>query len=190
MGRAPGFTIAIDGPGDTKSVRHGRRCRTASRRAGAPRLADDLPARTRPYTRDEIAGAVGEVLVGIELIHSHISGIDEPPFLLNLADNLGNDGYVLGDAVRNFRALDLARLRCRMTIDGTGAHDKVGGHPQNDPYAPLIACLGQGLIGLGGFRAGQIVTTGSLIAPLRPTKKMAIHAELGGIGAVAVTIGR
>ena len=76
-----------------------------------------------------------------------------------------------------------------MTIDGVSAHDKVGGHPQDDPYAPLIACLGQGMMGLGGFRAGQIITTGSLITPLRPGKKMAVHAELGGIGAVAVTIG-
>jgi 2-keto-4-pentenoate hydratase len=155
----------------------------------ALRLADDLPARTRPYTRDEIAGAVGEVLIGIELIHSRIAGIDDPPFFLNLADNLGNAGYVTGDALRNFRSLHLARLRCRMTIDGVSAHDKVGGHPQDDPYAPLIACLGQGMMGLGGFRAGQIITTGSLITPLRPKQRMAIHAELEGIGAVAVTIG-
>jgi len=155
----------------------------------ALRLADDLPARTRPYTRDEIAGAVGEVLIGIELIHSRIAGIDDPPFFLNLADNLGNAGYATGDALRNFRSLHLARLRCRMTIDGVSAHDKVGGHPQDDPYAPLIACLGQGMMGLGGFRAGQIITTGSLITPLRPKQRMAIHAELEGIGAVAVTIG-
>jgi 2-keto-4-pentenoate hydratase len=156
----------------------------------ALRLADDLPARTRPYTRDEVAGAVGEVLIGIELIHSRIAGNDNPPFFMLLADNLGNAGYVIGDALRNFRARDLAQLRCRMTVDGVVAHDKVGGHPQDDPYAPLIACLGQGMMGLGGFRAGQIVTTGSLITPLRPTKRMAIHAELEGIGAVAVTVGQ
>ena len=154
----------------------------------ALRLADDLPARSRPYTRDEVAGAVSEVLIGVELLHSRIAGNDDPPFFLVLADNLGNAGYVIGDALRNFRALDLARLRCRVTIDGVVAHDEVGGHPQNDPYAPLIACLRQGMMGLGGFRAGQIVTTGSLITPLRPTKRMAIHAELEGIGAVAVTI--
>jgi 2-keto-4-pentenoate hydratase len=154
----------------------------------ALRLADDLPARTRPYTRDEVAGAVSEVLIGVELLHSRIAGNDDPPFFLVLADNLGNAGYVIGDALRNFRALDLARLRCRMTVDGLLVHDKVGGHPQDDPYAPLIACLGQGMMGLGGFRAGQIITTGSLITPLRPTRRMAIHADLEGIGAVAVTI--
>ena len=156
----------------------------------ALRLAEDLPARTRAWTRDEVAGAVGEVLVGIELIHSRIGGNDDPPFFMLLADNLGNAGYVIGAALRNFRSLDLARLRCRMTVDGIVAHDKVGGHPQNDPYAPLIACLGQGMMGLGGFRAGQVITTGSLIVPLRPAKRMAIRAELDGIGTVAVTIGR
>jgi 2-keto-4-pentenoate hydratase len=156
----------------------------------ALRLADDLPARSRPYSRDEVAGAVSEVLIGVELIHSRIGGIDDPPFLIVLADSLGNAGYVVGDALRNFRALDLARLRCRMTVDGACVHDRVGGHPQDDPYAPLIACLGQGMMGLGGFRAGQVITTGSLIVPLRPTKRMAIHAELEGIGTVAVTIGR
>ena len=156
----------------------------------ALRLGDDLPARTRPYERDEVAAAVSEVLIGVELLHSRISGTEDPPFFLVLADNLGNTGYVIGDALRNFRALDLAKLRCRMTIDGAIAHDRVGGHPQDDPYAPLIACLGQGMMGLGGFRAGQIITTGSLITPLRPTDRMAVHAELLGVGAVAVTIGR
>ena len=154
----------------------------------ALRLEDDLPVRTRPYKRDEVLSAVSEVLIGVELLHSRIAGNDDPPFFLLLADNLGNAGYVLGDALRNFRTLDLAHLRCRMTVDGATRHDKVGGHPQNDPFAPVIACLGQGLMGLGGLRAGQIITTGSLIAPLKPTKRVAIHAELEGIGAVAVTI--
>jgi len=53
----------------------------------------------------------------------------------------------------------------------------------------MIACLAPGMMGLGGFRAGQIITTGSLITPLKPTKPMAIHAELAGIGAVDVAIG-
>src|SRR5437773_1011850 len=96
----------------------------------------------------------------------------------HVAETLGAEvsgwkaGYVTGDALRNFRALDLARLRCRVTVDGAVRHDRAGGHPQNDPFAPVIACLGQGLMGLGGFRAGQIITTGSLITPLKPTARM------------------
>lgn len=155
----------------------------------ALRLAVDLPVRTKSYSHAEIAGAVGEVLIGVEMIQSRFAGDEFPAFPAFLADNLGNAGYVLGGALRNFRTFDLAKLRCTMTLDGNPAHDKVGGHPQDDPYAPVIACLAQGMMGLGGFRAGQILTTGSLITPLKPAGPIAIRAELAGIGGVEVAVG-
>ncbi len=151
------------------------------------RLDDDLPPRTEPWTRDEIVEAAGEVLVGIELIHWRFEGSEPPPFLAFLADNLGNAGYVIGEATRDFRGLDLARRRCRVSVDADLAHDAIGGHPQDDPWAPLIACLDQGLMGLGGFRAGQFITTGSLIVPLRPARRTVVRADLAGIGSVVAT---
>ena len=154
------------------------------------RLDDDLPPRAKPYTRDDLVEAVGEVLVGIELIHWRFEGDEPPPFLSFLADNLGNAGYVTGEAVRDFRSLDLARRRCRVSVDAALEHDAIGGHPQDDPWAPLLACLDQGLMGLGGFRAGQFITTGSLIVPLRPVRRTVIRAELADIGSVAATFRR
>jgi 2-keto-4-pentenoate hydratase len=151
------------------------------------RLDDDLPSRSEPWTRDEIVEAAGEVLVGIELIHWRFEGNEPPPFLAFLADNLGNAGYVIGEATRDIRRLDLARRRCRVSVDADLAHDAIGGHPQDDPWAPLQACLDQGLVGLAGFRAGQFITTGSLIVPLRPARRTVVRAELAGIGNVAVT---
>ena len=156
----------------------------------ALRLDDDLPAREEPYTRDEVVEAVGEVLIGIEFIRWRFATTEPPPFLAFLADNLGNAGYVTGEATRDFRSLDLARRRCRMSVDAALTHDRLGGHPQDDPFAPLIACLGQGLMGLGGLRAGQFVTTGSLIVPLRPERRTVIRAELDGIGSVVATVAR
>src|SRR4030095_15613465 len=137
---------------------------------------------------EEIAEAIGEVLIGIEFIHWRFATAEPPPFLAFLADNLGNGGYVTGEATRDFRSLNLARRRCRMSVDAALAHDRLGGHPQDDPLAPLIACLGQVLMGLGGFRAGQFVTTGSLIVPLRPERRTVIRAELDGIGSVVATV--
>lgn len=151
------------------------------------RLHEDLPSRAESWTRDEVVEAVGEVLVGLELIRWRFEGDEPPPFLAFLADNLGNAGYVIGDATRDFRRLDLARRRCRVSVDADLAHDAIGGHPQDDPWAPLLACLDQGLMGLGGFRAGQFVTTGSLIVPLRPSRRTVVRAELAGIGSVAAT---
>jgi 2-keto-4-pentenoate hydratase len=130
------------------------------------------------------------VLIGIEFIHWRFATDEPPPFLALLVDNLGNAGYVTGGATRDFRSLDLGRRRCRVSIDAALAHDRIGGHPQSDPFAPLIACLGQGLLGLGGLRAGQFVTTGSLITPLRPERRTVVRAELDGIGTVAATVER
>jgi 2-keto-4-pentenoate hydratase len=157
----------------------------------ALRLARDLPARPgKPYTRDEVAAAVGEVLVGIELLASRFAGDGFPPFPLHLADNLGNAGYVIGEATRDFASLDLARLRCRHALDGTQAHDAIGGHPQGDPWLPVLACLNEGLLPLGGFRAGQVITTGSLIKPARIDAPVRLDATLDGIGRVELTLQR
>ncbi len=154
----------------------------------ALRLARDLPARPRkPYARDEIALAVSEVLIGVELLRSRFAGDGFPAFPVHLADNLGNAGYVVGGATRDFASLDLAQLRCRYALGGVAVHDAVGGHPQNDPWVPVIACLNEGMMGLGGFRAGQVITTGSLIKPARVNASTKLTATLDGVGSVAVT---
>ncbi|MEO6928688.1 MAG: hypothetical protein ABI190_05925 [Casimicrobiaceae bacterium] len=153
----------------------------------AMRVARDLPARPgKPYARDEVAAAMSEVLVGLELLQSRFAGDGFPPFLVNLADNLGNAGYITGGALRDFAALDLARLRCSYALDGVERHAAVGGHPQDDPWMPLLACLNAGLMGASGYRAGQIVTTGTLVPPLRVDAPSRLTATLQGIGEVAV----
>jgi 2-keto-4-pentenoate hydratase len=157
----------------------------------ALRLARGLPARpARPYTHDEIAAAVDAVLVGVEILQSRFAGDGFPPFLLHAADNLGNAGYVVGDATRDFAALDLRRLRCRYAIDAEGRHDAIGGHPQDDPWTPVRASLDEGALPLGGFRAGQVVTTGTLVPPVTIDRPQKLRATLEGIGAVDVTFVR
>ncbi|MEP7063734.1 MAG: hydratase [Betaproteobacteria bacterium] len=157
----------------------------------ALRLARDLPVRAgNAYTRDEVAAAVGEVLIGIELLASRFAGDGFPPFPLHLADNLGNAGYVIGEATRDFASLDLARLRCRYALDGVQVHDAMGGHPQGDPWLPVLACLNEGLMPLGGFRAGQVVTTGSLIKPARLDAPTQVTATIDDVGSVALTLQR
>jgi 2-keto-4-pentenoate hydratase len=157
----------------------------------AMRLARDLPARPgRPYARDEVAAAVDAVLVGIEILQSRFAGDGFPSFLVHVADNLGNAGYVAGDATRDFAALDLSRLRCRYAIDDGGRHDAIGGHPQDDPWTPVLASLDEGALPLGGYRAGQILTTGTLVPPITIDRPQRLTASLDGIGAIEVAFVR
>lgn len=152
------------------------------------RLAADLPA--RDYVRDDILDATSEILIGVELVAGRRGEPPSVPYLAFLADNVGNAGYVTGAATRNFRALDLKALPLRFSIDGDVVEAKLGGHPQGDPVEPLRVVATRPADELGGFRRGQIVTTGSLSKPLRIDRPARIDASLEGVGNVSVTLTR
>lgn len=155
----------------------------------ALRLKQDLPARpAKPYDRSEILAATGEVLAGIEFIQSRLAESTAAPFPIWLADRLGNAGYVCGAECADFDGLDLGALRCQLWADGKLVHDKVGGHPQGDPLAPVIAWANHQNDSLGGMKAGQVITTGSLIVPLRCPGPVNLVAEIAGLGQVAVKV--
>jgi 2-keto-4-pentenoate hydratase len=150
------------------------------------RLARDLPSRDTP--RDEIVAAIDEAIVGIELIRGRLGEPLAVPFLAWIADNAGNAGYVTGGSTRDFRNLDLTRLRCRLAVDGKPVHDKVGGHPQGDPIEPIRAWLARGDDTLGGLRAGHVVTTGSFTTPFRAEDAARFEASMDGIGEVRLEL--
>jgi 2-keto-4-pentenoate hydratase len=152
------------------------------------RLARDLPARELP--REEIVAALDQAIVGIELIRGRLGEPPAVPFLAFLADNAGNAGYVTGGATPDCRGLDLSRLRVRFAVDGTTVHDKVGGHPQGDPIEPIRAYLARANDALGGLRAGQVVTTGSLTTPYRAEHPARLEASIEGIGEVSLALVR
>ena len=150
------------------------------------RLARDLPS--RETSRDEIVAAIDSAIVGIELIRGRLGEPPAVPFLAFLADNAGNAGYVTGGSTRDFRSLDLARLRCRLSVDGRMVHDKVGGHPQGDPIEPIRAWLARADDTLRGLRAGHVVTTGSFTTPFRAEEAARFEASMEGVGEVRLDL--
>jgi 2-keto-4-pentenoate hydratase len=155
----------------------------------AVRLAADLPPRPgKPYTRAEVENAVGAALVGIEIVDSRFDRSVKPPLLISLSDRVNNVGFVAGQDVESWRQLDLARLRCVVKRDGAVIHDKVGGHPQNDPLLPLVTYASAQIGSVGGLRRGQIVTLGSLVGLLWFDAPCRLEAEVEGLGAVQFDI--
>jgi len=155
----------------------------------AVRLAHDLPPNPRkPYTRADIEDAALEYLIGVELIERRIP-MQGAPFPMNLADDLGNVGYVTGPATRDFRALDLPNLHCRFWMHGALAVDRRGGHPSGDPLKPMIDWANAQKDYLGGLRAGQIVTLGSLTPLVIMPGPGTLEAEIEGIGRISAIIG-
>jgi 2-keto-4-pentenoate hydratase len=151
------------------------------------RLARDLPPRPeRPYTPHEIADAVAAVLVGAEVIAAR-GGMPSggTPYARFVADLQGNAGYVCGSESRAFRGIDLKALPLSLQIGAERVHQGVGGHPQGDPWGPLVAWSNAQSDRLGGLKAGQVITTGSCSPPRPIDKPCKVRATIDGIGDVA-----
>jgi 2-keto-4-pentenoate hydratase len=153
----------------------------------AVRLARAIPPRPgKAYSREEILDSVGEVLVGLELIARRYTPEPAASQAAVLADDLGNCGFVVGPATGDVRTLDRAALSARFRI-GTEWRDGRA-HPKGDPLLPLIDWASQQCDLLGGLRAGQIVTLGSLTPMVTLHAPAQVEGEIARLGTVAVNI--
>jgi 2-keto-4-pentenoate hydratase len=152
----------------------------------AVRLARDLPPGS--YTREEIVGAIESMSVGIEVVRSRLAIGNAAPFLAFFADSLANEGYVIGKTRLPWGEFDLASRRCIALKDGAVIHDALCTYPFGEPLAPVTGFASVQKGGLGGLRAGQIVTTGSVCGVLPVTGPGRYTAEIEGFGTVDLVV--
>jgi 2-keto-4-pentenoate hydratase len=153
----------------------------------AIRLARDLPA-GRVWSIEDVLAATGEMLVGVELIGTRYAAPDSAPFAARLADNLNNGAYVAGEGARDVATFDRRAPGMRLWIDGALVADHAGVHPDGDPLTGVAAWASAQADRLGGLRAGQVITTGSLNKPTPIRGDAKIEAELMGLGRVRLDI--
>lgn len=149
-------------------------------------LKKDLPKREVPYKRSEVIGALDHVFLGIEVIGGRYEEPKSVPFLSFLADHLGNRAFVVGDVLPVATLDQLAGLTCNVTFDGRAFYSANAAHPAQDPLAPLLAYANEPNDFVGGLRAGQIVTTGSICGVLPINQPGLVKAELGALGQVVL----
>ncbi len=130
------------------------------------RLGHDLPVRTgTPYSREDVLGCIAAIHLGVELISFRLREEAKVDPLLFLADRLGNGGYVIGPQIARAAfetAIGEGARQLRIAVDGAQRYAAGPAHPSGDPLAPLVGYANAQNDVLGGLRAGQIVTTGSL----------------------------
>jgi len=175
---APGATIPY-----AAYTRLGIECEMAfvlQRPLGGPGITVDVLA---------AADAVASLHVAIELVDDRYGGAYSAfgiPAIV--ADNAFHSGFVLGDAVRDWKALDLAALRGVTRADGVVKHAGVGadvlGHPLNS-LAWMANCRGR----LGKrIDAGAVVLTGSLPVVYWASPGERIEIEIEQLGALALEL--
>ncbi len=158
-------------------------------------LSEDIPAPepTKPYLREDVLRFIASVHLGMELVSYRLVEENKAPFPLFLADRLGNHSFVLGgqiDAGWVDRLANQDEKLPPVELEGDGdilfaAPPK---HPQTDPLAPLLAYANQPIDQLGGFKKGQVVTTGSVCGLIRIPERSLLKVTWGDIANMTVRL--
>lgn len=156
----------------------------------AVRLARDLPPQAQPYTRESVEDAVGEVMVGMELVDERYVDYRTLGVQTLVADDFYNAGCVLGDPVTDWRGLDLANLTGRTWINdvevASGNSSLVMGHPLN---ALAWLANAHGEHGLPGLKAGEFVLLGSVVQTQWLNAGDSVRIEVSGLGEARLDMG-
>jgi 2-oxo-3-hexenedioate decarboxylase/2-keto-4-pentenoate hydratase len=145
-------------------------------------LGRDLPPRGAPYSLDEVRAAVSAVAAAIEIVDDRWDDyrrVDTPTLI---ADDFFNEASVLGPLRPLDGALDLGALRGVTRVNGIeagcGAGADVLGHPLN-----ALAWLANHLAARGpGLRAGEFVSTGSVVQTVWMNRGDAVETEIDRLG--------
>ncbi|OYX35507.1 MAG: hypothetical protein B7Y99_03075 [Caulobacterales bacterium 32-69-10] len=156
------------------------------------RLTEDLPARTDPYSYEEVAGAV-EAAPALEILAPRFGFASQAEMraasragggLDGLADHISSGGFVTGPFRRDWRSLDFLRMRTVMRAGDVVLADVVGGHPLMDPFAPIPAFANL-MRDHGGLQRGLVLATASLTGSFEVGPQVPISASVDGLGAVS-----
>ena len=150
------------------------------------RMRKDLPARSAPYTLQQVLDAVDTLHPAIEIPDSRLADFVSAGAAQIIADNACAHLFVLGPpAASDWRALDLVEERPIITLRG----QQFIGHGKNvlgDPRLALL-WLANELRQLGiTLKAGRVVTTGTCHPPLPIQSGDFLAADFGSLGKVSV----
>ena len=141
------------------------------------------------YTRESVAGLIDAVIPAIEIVENRYGDFEERGTPTLIADDFFHKACVLGAALSDWKALDLAALTGRVRIDaeekaeGKGA--AVMGHPLE-----AVAWLAN-LLGTQGekLKAGDLIMTGS-VTPVMWLDSFPCRAEIefDGLGSASLEL--
>ncbi len=150
-------------------------------------LTADLPPRTKPYSREEVAGAVGQACAAIEVADSRLANFYQAPMPDRVADNVGNGAVVAGSGQLDWQNIDFEQIQVSLQTAGVERVARRGGHPNGDPLVPLI-WLANHPADNTGLCAGQFIITGSWTGMTAARAGDEVRVVFENIGEAAVTM--
>lgn len=151
-------------------------------------LARDLAPRSTPYEEAEVAAAVGETHLVLEILGNRYDDPASVSFPEILADGSNNEGLIVGPVIDNARERPIDAFAVIVSGVGGFHFERAGRHPDGHPLKPLV-WLANFLRARGErLRAGQIVTTGSYAGALDVPLATPLTVTFGALGQMHVTL--
>ena len=152
------------------------------------RLATDLPARERPYSREEIVAAIESVKPVIEIVDSRWAGWPRVDKSWQLADHQSNGALVYGVGKPDWHGIDFAIQPAKLTVNDRIVAETLGCERAGDLFRLVTWLANHATARTGGLKAGQIITTGSCTGLSFANPGARIRASFPGIGEVETLI--
>lgn len=153
----------------------------------AIRLAHDIAP--GPCTRDEAAAAVGDVFAALEIVENRYVDLVKLGTPTMIADQVFHAGGVLAAPVADWRKVDLAATRGRLSVDGQVRGEGVGADLLGHPFEALAwLAASAGAAAFGGLRAGQVVLLGSVTPPIWLEGPCTVVVEFDTLGRAELTL--
>ena len=167
------------------------------------KLNRDLPPREQPYERGEVAAAA-DLAINIELVGFRRTNVveqvaaalaagkpypdNETDRLVNIADNGGNLGLVVGPVVEDWQHRSLPDIAVDLSIDGGEARPLLPKQARGEPFDVLLwAANNLSRRGIG-LKAGHIITPGSVNVPVPLPAGSTAVAEFEDLGQITVSL--
>lgn len=153
-------------------------------------LGADLPARSTPYSADEVLTAVASVRAAIEVCDTRFAAWAQQGEWSRLADQACHGALIVGSGTTDVAGVEPLSQPVSLSVNGAVAVQHAAwGNPAGDPLRLLTWLANEGARSLGGLRAGHWVTTGSCTGTVMVAPGTVVVAELSGLGRAEVQLG-
>ncbi len=150
----------------------------------------DLPEKGSPYSREEVMDAVTALHLTIEIPDSRYADFTKVGAPSLIADTACASWLAVGPAVDvAWRGIDLSAHQVTAFRNGSQAAVGSGKAVLGDPRTAMTWLANEVARHGGGLKAGQFVTTGTCVIPVKIESGDEISVDYGILGTIAVAIG-
>jgi len=146
------------------------------------RLAHGLASRRGPYAEDEVLDAVGSLHPAIEIVHSRVADAFDVGARVLVADHCVNYAFVYGEAMTDWRDLDLTGQPVTLSVDGKEAAQGSGAEVMGDPIRSLVWVVNRLSERSRDLPPGTMITTGSCTGMHPVPRRCRLVADFGPLG--------